>query len=178
MTSRRSNAPILLRRSPAQEIEDFVVKEIRKLARDPELQQQVFEEASRQQKKLIPKLEAERKRLHKDRQAKGEEIRRLVDAIGTNGRSVAIGERLGELEGVVANIEERIGEIGTELASLREYSDDPADVAQKLVEFDGVWEVMQAAERVTLINSLVHEVVCGPGYGMQLVFRPISGVSK
>lgn len=80
--------------------EDFVVEQIRKLARDPELARQVFAEASRQQKKLIPKLEAERKRLLKDRPAKGEEIRRskipvrgLLDAAGTNGRSAAIGVR-------------------------------------------------------------------------------------
>jgi hypothetical protein len=32
---------------PAQEIEDFVVEQIRKLARDPDLARQVFEEASR-----------------------------------------------------------------------------------------------------------------------------------
>jgi hypothetical protein len=48
-----------------------VVDQIRKLARDPELARQVFEEASRQQKKLIPKLEGERKRLLKDKQDQG-----------------------------------------------------------------------------------------------------------
>ena len=156
---------------PAQEIEDFVVSEIRKLARDPELLKQVFAEASRQQKKLIPKLEAERKQLLKDRQARGEEIRRLVDAVGTNGRSAAIGERLGELEGVVARIDGRIGEIDTELASLRGHSVNPEDVAMKLVEFEEVWEVMYPGERVQLVQSLIESITTSGGSAMTLHFR-------
>lgn len=169
---------------PAQEIEDFVVNEIRKLAKDPELAKQVFAEASRQQKKLVPKLEAERKRLLKDKQAKGDEIRRskipvrgLLDAAGTNGRSAAFGVRpkvpfwgLAELEGVVCRIEGRAGEIDGELKSLRQNTIDPEDVAQKLAEFDGVWVVMHPAERVTLINALIHKVVCHPEGGIRFVF--------
>ena len=122
---------------------------------------QVFDEASRQQKKLIPKLEAERKRLLKDRQAKGEEIRRLVDAIGTNGRSAAIGERLAELEGVVARVDGRVTEIDGELASLREHCVDPEDVARKLAEFVGVWEVLTPQEQTRIVTLLIESIECG-----------------
>jgi hypothetical protein len=125
---------------------------MRKLARDPELARQVFEEASRQRKKLIPKLEAERRRLLKDKQSNGEEIRwskipvrGLVDAV-TSGRSAAIGERpkvlfrgLAELEGIVGRIGWRIAEIDGELDSLRGNIIDPEDVAKKLAQFEGVW---------------------------------------
>ena len=63
-----------------------------------------------------------------------------------------------------------MGEIEGELKSLRDNAVDPDDVAQKLAEFEGVWEVMHPAERVALINGLVHEVVCNPGGGIRLVF--------
>jgi len=65
----------------AQAIEDQVVGEIRKLARDPALIEQVFGEAIRQQAALTPRLEAERRRLLRERQQKQESIQRLVDTI-------------------------------------------------------------------------------------------------
>ena len=143
---------------PAQEIEDFVVEQIRKLARDPELVRQVFAEASRQQKAMIPKLESERKRLSKDKQAKGEEIRRLVDAMAAGKRSSAVAERLTELEGVIAKIEERVREIDAQLASLSEQAIDPDDVAKKLAEFEGVWAVLHPPEQLHLVRCLIGAV--------------------
>jgi len=145
---------------PAQEIEDFVVEQIRKLAKDPELVRQVIAEASKQQRALIPKLESERKRLSKDKQAKGEEIRRLVDAMAAGKRSSAIAERLTELEAVVARIEGRVREIDTQLASLADQAIDPEDVARKLAEFDGVWGVMHSAEQAQLIQSMISSIAC------------------
>jgi len=155
-----------------------VVEQIRKLAKNPELVKQVFEEASREQKKLIPKLEAEQKRLFKDNQSKSEEIRRskipvrgLVDAIGTNGRSAAIGARLAELEGIVARIERRVAEIEAELTSLREHSVDPDDIAKKLAEFEGVWEVMWPSERSELIHQVMEAATCDGDGKVKIAFR-------
>ncbi len=146
---------------PAQEIEDFVVEQIKTLARDPELQRQVFEEAGRQQKAFIPKLESERRRLLKDRQAKSEEIRRLVAAIGVGRQSAAVTQRLAELEAVVGRIDGRAGEIDAELDSLRQRGIDSADVGRKLAEFDGIWEVLMPAEQTQMVQSLVETVTCG-----------------
>ncbi len=162
---------------PAQEIEDFVVEQIRKLARDPELVRQVFNEASKQQKAMLPKLESERKRLLKDKQSKGEEVRRLVDVMAARKQSEAITQRLAEFEAVVARIEERVREIDAELASLQQSAIDPDDVAQKLAEFEGVWGVMHSFERGQLVHSLVEQLVCSPDGEIQVVFctdRPVS----
>lgn len=140
---------------PAQEIEDFVVEQIRKVARDPELVHQVFTEATRQHRKLAPKLEKERKRLVKDRQAKGEDIRRLVDTVGTNGESTALGGRLAALEGVVAKIDRRVAGLDAEMKALRENAIDLDDVARKLAEFEGLWEVLGAQEQTALIQVMI-----------------------
>jgi len=70
---------------PAQEIVDFVVQQLRKLACDPDLARQVFEEASRQQQTSIPRLRAERMRLQRKRQHQAQEIKRLMAAIAAAG---------------------------------------------------------------------------------------------
>jgi len=145
---------------PAQEIEDFVVEEIRKLAKDPELQRQVFEEASRQQKKLIPKLEKERKRLQRDVQAKREEIRRLTTAIGAADVPVAsLTERLVLLEATVGKVEGRVADIDRELTAVLGAT-TLESIAEALSEFDGVWDVLTHSEQTTLISSVVESIHC------------------
>ena len=46
-------------------------------------------------------------------------------------------------------------EIDAQLASLAEQAIDPKDVVRKLAEFEGVWGVMQFAERMALIHATV-----------------------
>jgi hypothetical protein len=65
-----------------------------------------------------------------------------VDAVGSNGRSAAIGVRLAELEAISVKIGQRRTEIDTEIENLKRSTVDPEDVAQALTEFDGVWDVM------------------------------------
>jgi site-specific DNA recombinase len=156
---------------PAQEIEDFVVAQIRKVARDPDLARQVFTEAAKQQRALIPQVKSEKTRLQRGKQAKGEEIRRLVDVIGSNGRSAAIGVRLAEVEAVVSNIDRRLAEIESEIENLERSAVDPGHVAQTLAEFDGVWDVMWPGERLALIHSVIASVTCNDRAGVSIEFR-------
>jgi hypothetical protein len=65
----------------------------------------VFQEAAKQQRAMIPMLKAKRVCLQRDKQAKGEEIRRLADVIGSGTRDVSsVAGRLGELEAVVGTL--------------------------------------------------------------------------
>ena len=155
---------------PAQEIEDFVVEQIREVARDPVLQRQVFEEAVRQQKKLIPKLEKEWKRLLKDKQSKGEEIRRLTDAIGSNGQSAALGARLAEHEAIVARIDARAQHIDSELSTLRRNAVDQDDVTKTLAEFDDLWNVINYQEQSRLVALLINSIECSCGSKIEIRF--------
>lgn len=145
---------------PAQEIEDFVVNEIRKVARDPELVKAVYEEACSQQKEHVEHLEAEKKRLQRQLQTKAEEAKRPVSAIGGKGKPFsAITGRLAEIEGSVAQTEDRISEIDRDMTVVVNGL-SANDVAEKLVEFEGVWEVMNPAEQIALVQSIVDTVDC------------------
>lgn len=145
---------------PAQEIEDFVVNEIRKVARDPESVKAVFKEACSQQKDEVAKLDTEKKQLQRQLQAKADEAKRLVSAIGSKGKPLsAITGRLAEIEGAVAHIEGRIGEVERDVAGLLNGM-SARDVVEKLAEFEGVWEVMNPAEQIAIIQSVVETVIC------------------
>lgn len=147
---------------PAQEIEDFVVEQIRKVAQDPELQRQVFDEVVRQQKKLIPKLEKEQKRLQREVQAKREEIKRLATAIGATETPVpSLTERLARLETVVTKLDGRVAEIDCELTAHRGSAASQESIANALSEFDAVWEVLSHIEQVQLIPGITESVSCG-----------------
>jgi site-specific DNA recombinase len=158
---------------PAQEIEDFVVEQIRKLARDPDLARQVFQEASRQQQSSIPLLKAERTRLQRERQHQAQEIKRLVTVIGAADRpSPSVTERLSQLEESVATIDRRLGEIDSELHSIAQSTIDPGHVAATLAEFTELWDVLYPQEKTRIVHLMVERVVYGgDDDGIQLIFR-------
>lgn len=158
---------------PAQEIEDFVVNEIRKLARDPELQRQVFEEASRQQKKLIPKLEKEHKRLQRDVQSKREEIKRITTAIGAaDGPVASLTERLTLLESIVSKVEGRIADIGRELTAVLGAT-TLESISEALDEFDVLWEATYPTEQIQLVQSLIDSISVSSAKAVTLQFRRV-----
>lgn len=158
---------------PAQEIDDFVVEQIRKLASDPELARQVFEKASRQQKAGIPKLKAERTRLQRERQHNGEEIKQLVTSIAAGEPSPSVTERLSQLEESAAILDRRIGEIDNELAAVEHAAIDPGHVAATLAEFNQLWDVLYPQERTRIVHLIVERVVYnGDQGGIQVVFHP------
>jgi site-specific DNA recombinase len=139
----------------AQEIEDFVVEQIRRLARDPDLIREVFEESIRQRQEQLARLESERNRLVKQRQQKGEEIKRLVSAIaGTPNPSPSLTERLAVVERQAGDVDLRLQEIDTQTSTLRDQSIDLAGVTAALEEFEAVWGVMCCAEREQLVHAL------------------------
>ena len=62
-------------------------------------------------------------------------------------------------------------EIGAQLASLREQSIDPDDVARKLTEFEGVWRVLHYSEQAQLVQSLIKPVKCAGDGNAMIAFR-------
>jgi site-specific DNA recombinase len=158
---------------PAQEIEDFVVEQIKKIGRDPELARQVFAEAAKQQRVQVRRLKAERKRLQRQRQQKGEEIGRLVAAIASSEQPLAsLTERLVNLESAAGKIDERLTAIGSQLEAIKASVIDPDDVATALAEFEPVWEVLQPSERTRIVQLLIEAAEYdAQGGGLHLVFR-------
>jgi site-specific DNA recombinase len=144
---------------PAQEIEDFIVEQIRQLANDPEMVEQVFAEAEKQRTANIPRLKAEQKRLHRERQHKQERMKELVAAVGASAKPVvSFTERLHELESAVARLDQRLAGIQTELDSINHKTIDRDDLTAALSAFGPVWDELYPAEKTRVVNLLIERV--------------------
>ncbi|MBI5866928.1 MAG: recombinase family protein [candidate division Zixibacteria bacterium] len=145
----------------AGEIEATVVNEIRRLAQDPALVDQVFSEALEQTQQKRLRLESERTRLLRQRQQREEAISRLVSTLeGRNGELPEIvTERIKEREAEVAQFNGRLLSVERELATIGSQTIDREHLAQTLAQFTDLWDALYPAERIKLVQSLVETIV-------------------
>jgi hypothetical protein len=141
---------------PAQDVEDLVVEQIRKIGRDPALVEQVYAEAVRQQQESVPRLQSEYQRLLRERQRRGEEITQMVSVIATPGKTLAsVTERLQEAEEAVTRLDGRLAELKADLAQTKSQTIDLDHLRETLARFDPLWDVLHPAERVRLVHDVV-----------------------
>ena len=145
----------------AGEIEAKIVDEVRRLAADPALVDQVFAEVISQQSEQKERLEVERTRLLREREQRQEAIRRLVDAIGTdgNGSGTELKRRLADLESSISLIENRLTEVDSDRLILRNQSVDRVHLEQTLRQFTDLWDVLYPGERCRLVRSVIETIV-------------------
>ncbi|HUU45844.1 MAG TPA: recombinase zinc beta ribbon domain-containing protein, partial [Acidobacteriota bacterium] len=159
---------------PAQEIEDFVVAQIKRIGQDPELAAQVFDEAIRQQKAQRPRLEKEQRRLLRERQHRGEEIKRLVAALGSSEEPlVSVTKQLAETEALVGRLDQRLSDIRSEMTQLDSHVIDKAHLTETLAQFEPLWEVLSERERTRVVRLLIESATFDLESGdVRLTFRP------
>lgn len=144
---------------PAQDIEDAVVEQIRQIANEPEMVEQVFKEAEGQRKANVPKLKAEQRRLQRERQHKQERIKELVAAIGQSVKPLAsVSETVEELEAISEQIEQRLMEIQKELDAITRNPVDLADLTSALAMFGPVWEELWPGEKTRVLGLIIERL--------------------
>jgi len=144
---------------PAQDIEDFVVEQIRQLANDRAMVEQVYAEAEKQWKAQVRRLKAEQKRLQRERQHKQERIRELAASIGQSDKPLtAFTSNLTELEAALAQIDGRLAQVGRELAGLQKDNINRDDLQTALAMFGPVWEELYMAEKSKVVNLLIKRI--------------------
>jgi site-specific DNA recombinase len=155
----------------APDIEQFVVDQIRRVGRDPQLAQEVFEEAKRQQGNSLARLQSERDRLIKQKIQRDEQARRLTAMLISPGDSATLLRNIGEAEEQSATITRRLGELDQEITTAQQSDINFDHLKATLAEFDAVWDVLVPSERGQLINSLVERVICSPDGEIRVIFR-------
>jgi site-specific DNA recombinase len=163
----------------AADIEAFVVEQIRRVGKDPELAQEVFAEAVQQREDALARLRSERDRLIKQKIQRDEEARRLTTMLAQpsredlrpGGDSDTLLRRITECESQAGTITARLVELEREIGSHQGASLNLDHLKATLAEFDGIWDVLLPHERALLIHSLIAQVVCSPDSEVQVVFR-------
>jgi site-specific DNA recombinase len=139
---------------PAEEIEQFVVDEIKAIGRDPGLVAATVAESRRLVEGGIKRLKAERTALERQSRADDRELCRLATAGTQNGDVVGfalIQERIGAAE-------RRRSEIDQEISRLVATDIEEKEVASALREFDAVWAALKPREQARVLTLLIERV--------------------
>ena len=140
---------------PAQELERFVVDQIRFLGRDDGLMVESVRGAQERLRRHADALDCDRGRLLERLEAAREELRELVDSgRDRNGSAAKASGLQEEIRGLSA--EER--RLGIRIAAMRERTLDEDELAGALEAFDPMWEALTTSERERLVHLLVRSV--------------------
>jgi site-specific DNA recombinase len=158
---------------PAQEVEAFVVEQIRCVGRDPALLREVLAQARTQHAARTAELETEERGLAKDLTTWQREVSRL-------SAQFKPGEDNGELVGRLADLHERIGLVEGRVRQVRDQIKSIAgelipeeDAVRALSAFDPVWGTLTPLEQARVVSLLVERVVYdGAGQKVSVSFHP------
>ena len=145
----------------APEVEAAIINEIKRMAQDPALVDQVFPEVSEQTKQGREQLESQRTRLLRQREQREEAIKRLVATLEspTGELPEVVGERIKERQDEVAQFNARLQAVEQELAALGAQTINREHLTQTLAQFTDLWDALYPQERVRLVHSLIESVV-------------------
>jgi site-specific DNA recombinase len=140
---------------PAQEIEGFVVEQVRCIGKDTTFVAETLNETRGQSKARIRDLEAEKRVLERDLARHNAELRKLAGSLAKNGTAT---DRVADLQDRIRAAEQRSTQVREELISLGRELVDENEVARALAAFDPVWETLAPREQIRVIRLLVQRV--------------------
>ena len=140
----------------ADQIEQFVVDQVRRIGTDAELRDETFRQAIAQLKAKRRDLRAEKKWLARDLAGARDDVERLVDTVSRiNGPAAdAVADELTKAQERVAMLENRQREIGAELSDVNLQTIDRDELDRALAEFDPLWDVLLTPERERVLRLL------------------------
>jgi len=140
---------------PAQELEQFVVDQIRSLGRDDALMAESVRGAQVQLRERIEALEVDRSELLGQLESAREELRELVesgrDRNGSGARASALREEIRALSADDRRLTKRID-------AMKERMLDEDELAGAFEAFDPMWDALTTTERERLVQLLVRSV--------------------
>ena len=150
---------------PAEQIEQFVVNEIRCIGTDPKLVAATVAQARRQAEATIKQLDGELRLVVKELKQRHRELRQLAVEQDAN--------RMAEVHDSIGSLERRDTEIRQQLEALQEQVVDDTEVAAALAQFDPVWVSLSPREQERLLQLLIEHVDYDGAEGnIAITFRP------
>jgi len=140
---------------PAQEIEKFIIDQIRCIGKDPALLAETMKQTRMQGQKRIKELEVEKRGLERDLKRQNAALQKLVGHLATNGTAT---DRMADLQDRIRTAEQRATQVREELIALGRELVDEREVARALALFEPVWETLSPREQVRIIRLLVERV--------------------
>jgi site-specific DNA recombinase len=137
----------------APQIEQAVVDQIRGIAANPSVVDEVVRQLAEQQSTQREALEREKRVMERELSRLAGEIPSLVRA---GGKHVA--DKMAELQDRINVLEGQLRSVCDQLAETVDQITDPASVLRALREFDVLWEEMKPREQEKFVKTLVERV--------------------
>jgi site-specific DNA recombinase len=160
---------------PAQQIEQFVVDQIRRMGQEPALLHATIAEAQRLTRERIGELQTEQRAIERDLTKWSSEVRKLASQVAPGDDTPAV-SWLADLQERIRNAERRATEVRNENAELQRHLVQDDEVERALVSFDPLWASLTPREQVRIVQLLVERVDFDGLKGkVSVTFRP-SGI--
>jgi len=140
---------------PAQEIESFVIDQVRGMGKDPTLVRETLDMARGQAETRRKELEAERRSIERELARTNGDLQKLAGQSPAQGTAVG---RMADLHDRIRVLEQRGTQVREELIGLERGDVDGDEVAQALAAFDPVWEALTPREQGRVTQLLVSQV--------------------
>ena len=161
---------------PAGEIEQFVVKQLRSIGRDPALVRETVTQAHSLGESQRAALDAERRGLQRDLAHWNDEVRELLEQIAPNDMDTPATSRLADLQERIRGVERRATEVQEQLLALSRGVVDEAEVGKAMAKFDPVWDSLTPREQAHVIDLLVERVEYDGATGKVAITFHASGI--
>jgi len=144
---------------PAGEIEAAVVDQMRCIAHDPGLRDEVLRQACSAATDTLAELATQQRQLESQLARDHTEIARLAV---TPEPSSATTARIADLHERVARAEQRLSQVRDRVGEVQRRQIDAGDVAAAFADFDNVWNELSTREQTQVISLLVSRVEFDP----------------
>jgi site-specific DNA recombinase len=143
---------------PAEQIERFIIDQIRCIGRDPAILRETLAHAQKQASERIATLESERRGLEREQSGWNKEVTKLAEQASVGHSHEAVLARLADLHDRIGVGERRLTEIREETAILGRDLVDEQEVSLALAGFDPLWESLAPREQARLVGLLIQQV--------------------
>jgi len=155
---------------PAEQIEQFVVEQIRAIGQDPRMLRETIAEAMTQTHEDLKKLTAEQSALRRQHRRDAGELAKVAATVGGNGHAAA---RLADLNDRISTSEQRLDQVAREIEALQAGAIDQREAAEALRQFDPVRNQLAPREQARLLQLLVQRVEYDGAAGtVAITFHP------
>ncbi len=158
---------------PAGEIEQFVVRRIRDIGKDPALLQDTLEAVARERERSLESLRADERRLKGEMQRLRNEERGLITNAAQDGLAGSVlADRLAEIQERMQHLGRRHAEMREQILAMEGNAIDEDDLRNALSLFDPVWEQLFPKEQARIFNLLIQRIDYDGGEGtLEIAFR-------
>lgn len=152
---------------PAQEIERFVLDEIRAVGRDRGLLDDTVQLAKAEHERALAELKVEQRSLGRELARTNEHLARLAT------ESPQASDQMLALQQQMTQTEQRLSDIRARIITLNRQLIDAEELASVCALFDPVWETLNPREQARIVQLLVESVVYdGKAGTIGITFHP------